>query len=216
MRMLGGRGRIRGLVMQLNDEVVRQNVRAQAVNELTDRLEAHFALEDLVVFPLFDHILPQKALEEMYDQLATFDAARASSTASPPVASPTLPPLDPVTVRAARCTSTPPPSGVPKTLARLAPDSARSHSVTCYGAPSRGGACAASRRTLDHIQPKRAPSPSSTTTRPTMGPSTGMALKTTYRTRPTNRDKTRPAGRFGRVRPKSNRPARKLTTIWAR
>ena len=58
MRMLGGRARIRRLVMQLNDEVVRQNVRAQAVNELTDRLEAHFALEDRVVFPLFDHILP--------------------------------------------------------------------------------------------------------------------------------------------------------------
>ena len=74
MRMLGGRARIRGLVMQLNDEVVRQNVRAQAVNELTDLLEAHFALEDRVVFPLFEHILPQKALEEMYDQLATFEA----------------------------------------------------------------------------------------------------------------------------------------------
>jgi hypothetical protein len=38
MWMLGGRARIRGLVMQLNDEVVRQNVRAQAVNELTNRL----------------------------------------------------------------------------------------------------------------------------------------------------------------------------------
>jgi hypothetical protein len=44
--------------MQLNDEVVRQNVQPQAVNELTDRLEAHFALEDQVVFPLFGHILP--------------------------------------------------------------------------------------------------------------------------------------------------------------
>ncbi len=60
--------------MQLNDEVVRQNVRAQAVNELTDLVEAHFALEDPVVFPLFEHIFPQKALEEMYDQLATFEA----------------------------------------------------------------------------------------------------------------------------------------------
>jgi hemerythrin-like domain-containing protein len=74
VRMLAGHVRIRGLVMQLNAGVVRQNVQLQTVNELMDQLEAHFVLEDREVFPLFEQILPQEALEEMYDQLATFEA----------------------------------------------------------------------------------------------------------------------------------------------
>src|SRR5215218_11524898 len=47
-----------------------------------------------------------------------------------------------------------------------------------------------------------APKPSNSTARPTSGPSTGMALRTTYRIRPTTRGKTRPLPRGrGRVLP---------------
>ena len=52
VRVLAAHARIRGLIMQLGDETMRREVRADTVNELADQLEAHVVLEEGEVYHL--------------------------------------------------------------------------------------------------------------------------------------------------------------------
>ena len=54
VEMLEDHARIRGLVMQLSDEVVSGNVRTETLHEIGERLEAHIRLEERVAFPLIE------------------------------------------------------------------------------------------------------------------------------------------------------------------
>jgi len=69
VEMLEDHGRIRGLVMQLSDEVVGDNVRTETLHEIGERLEAHIRLEERVVFPLIEESLSEAALRELAARL---------------------------------------------------------------------------------------------------------------------------------------------------
>jgi hemerythrin-like domain-containing protein len=74
VEMLEDHARIRGLVMQLSDEVVGGNVRTETLHEIGERLEAHIRLEERVVFPLIEESLSEAALRELAARLEVRDA----------------------------------------------------------------------------------------------------------------------------------------------
>ena len=76
VRVLAAHARIRGLIMQLGDETMRREVRADTVNELADQLEAHVVLEEGEVYPLLERVLPREALEEIPKRLPKAVASR--------------------------------------------------------------------------------------------------------------------------------------------
>ena len=69
VKMLEDHVRIRGLVMQLSDEAIGENVRLETLREIGERLEAHILLEERVVFPLIEESLSQHALTELAARL---------------------------------------------------------------------------------------------------------------------------------------------------
>lgn len=74
LRMLAQHAGIRGLVMQLSDEIDRGDVRRETLRELGEQLEAHIRLEERVLFPAIEDSLPEVALREVSSRLAVFDA----------------------------------------------------------------------------------------------------------------------------------------------
>jgi hemerythrin-like domain-containing protein len=74
VEMIEDHARIRGLVMQLSDEVIGGNVRLETLHEVGERLEAHIRLEERVVFPLIEESLPEAALTELAARLAVKEA----------------------------------------------------------------------------------------------------------------------------------------------
>jgi iron-sulfur cluster repair protein YtfE (RIC family) len=74
VEMLEDHARIRGLVMQLRDEVVGGNVLLQTLHELGERLEAHIRLEERVVFPLIEESISEAALTELAARLEVKEA----------------------------------------------------------------------------------------------------------------------------------------------
>ena len=72
--MIEDHARIRGLVMQLSDEVIGENVRLETLREIGERLEAHIRLEERVVFPLIEESLSEAALTELATRLEVRDA----------------------------------------------------------------------------------------------------------------------------------------------
>ena len=68
--MLAQHARIRGLVMQLGDEVAAGDVRPQTLGCMGELLEAHIRLEERQVFPLVEEILADAELEEVASRLA--------------------------------------------------------------------------------------------------------------------------------------------------
>lgn len=75
-RMLTQHARIRGLVMELSDQVARDEVLAETLGELGDQLEAHIRLEERVVFPWIEQALPEHALREVALRLAVSKTGR--------------------------------------------------------------------------------------------------------------------------------------------
>jgi len=73
-RMLAEHAAIRGLVMELSDEAIRGEVRPETLRNLGMRLEDHVRLEERVVFPFIEQILPGHSLEETASRLETFEA----------------------------------------------------------------------------------------------------------------------------------------------
>ena len=74
LEMLEDHARIRGLVMQLSDEVVGGNVRTETLHEIGERLEAHIRLEERNVFPLIEESLSEAALTELAARLEVKEA----------------------------------------------------------------------------------------------------------------------------------------------
>jgi iron-sulfur cluster repair protein YtfE (RIC family) len=74
IRMLAQHASIRGLVMELGDEVFRAETRPETLRSLGEQLEAHVRLEEREVLPLIEETLPAHALEEVGARLAVFEA----------------------------------------------------------------------------------------------------------------------------------------------
>jgi iron-sulfur cluster repair protein YtfE (RIC family) len=74
VEMLEDHARIRGLVMQLSDEVVGGNVRTETLHEIGELLEAHIRLEERVMFPLSEESLSEAALTELAARLEVKEA----------------------------------------------------------------------------------------------------------------------------------------------
>jgi hemerythrin-like domain-containing protein len=74
VEMIEDHARIRGLVMQLSDEVIGGNVRLETLHEIGERLEAHIRLEERVVFPLIEESLSEAALTELAARLEVKEA----------------------------------------------------------------------------------------------------------------------------------------------
>lgn len=71
-RMLTQHARIRGLVMELRDELAGGKIRLETLQELGALLEAHIRLEERVVFPLVEKAVSEQALKEIASGLETF------------------------------------------------------------------------------------------------------------------------------------------------
>lgn len=78
VQMLTQHARIRGLAMQVSDELEQGTVRGETLRDLGEQLEAHIRLEERVVFPRVEESLPEEALHEVASRLEVFDAAPAS------------------------------------------------------------------------------------------------------------------------------------------
>lgn len=65
---------IRGLLMELSDEVESRDVRTDTLQAIGERLEEHIRLEEREVFPMLEESLPKEALEEFSDRLDTFES----------------------------------------------------------------------------------------------------------------------------------------------
>ncbi len=83
VRMLAQHARIRGLAMQLSDEIDRGDIRGETLRELGEQLEAHIRLEERVLFPAIEDSLPEEALHEVSSRLAVFDASAPATPAEP-------------------------------------------------------------------------------------------------------------------------------------
>jgi hemerythrin-like domain-containing protein len=69
VEMLAQHARIRGLAMELGDELGRQGVQVETLRALGEQLEAHIRLEERRVFPFIEETLPERALNEVTSRL---------------------------------------------------------------------------------------------------------------------------------------------------
>jgi hemerythrin-like domain-containing protein len=72
--MLAQHTRIRGLIMDLSDEVTGKGVRPETLQSIGEALEEHIRLEEREVFPLVEDVLPQAGLEELAARLEVKEA----------------------------------------------------------------------------------------------------------------------------------------------
>ena len=75
VEMLTQHARIRGLVMQLDDELEGEGIREDTLRKLGERLEAHIRLEEREVFPFIEEALSEAALREVTARLKAFEPA---------------------------------------------------------------------------------------------------------------------------------------------
>jgi hemerythrin-like domain-containing protein len=73
LQMLPQHARIRGLAMQLSDELKQNKVREETLRNLGEQLEAHIRLEEREVFPLIEETLPEHALQEVASRMEVFE-----------------------------------------------------------------------------------------------------------------------------------------------
>jgi hemerythrin-like domain-containing protein len=78
--MFAQHARIRGLVMDLSDEVTGGGVRPETLRSIGEGLEEHIRLEEREVFPLVEYTLPREGLEEL---AARLEAKEAGPRAEP-------------------------------------------------------------------------------------------------------------------------------------
>ena len=69
VEMLAQHARIRGLAMELGDELGRQRIKGETLRKLGEQLEAHIRLEERRVFPFIEETLPEHALKEVASRL---------------------------------------------------------------------------------------------------------------------------------------------------
>jgi hemerythrin-like domain-containing protein len=68
-QMLAQHTQIRGLVMELSDEVRNGVVKPETLEGLGELLETHIRLEEREVFPLIEKVLPEEGLAEVASRL---------------------------------------------------------------------------------------------------------------------------------------------------
>src|SRR5215217_7182586 len=73
LQMLAQHARIRGLAMQLSDELEQDKVREDTLRNLGEQLEAHIRLEERRVFPFIEETLPEHALQEVASRLQVYE-----------------------------------------------------------------------------------------------------------------------------------------------
>ena len=73
LQMLTQHALIRGLAMQLSDELKQNEVREETLRNLGEKLEAHIRLEEREAFPLIEETLPEQALQEVASRLDVFE-----------------------------------------------------------------------------------------------------------------------------------------------
>jgi iron-sulfur cluster repair protein YtfE (RIC family) len=73
LQMLAQHALIRGLTMQLSDELKQDKIREDTLQNLGETLEAHIRLEEREVFPLIEETLPEHALQEVASRLEVFE-----------------------------------------------------------------------------------------------------------------------------------------------
>jgi hemerythrin-like domain-containing protein len=69
VEMLAQHAHIRGLAMELGDELGRQGVQGVTLKALGEQLEAHIRLEERRVFPFVEETLSERALKEVTSRL---------------------------------------------------------------------------------------------------------------------------------------------------
>jgi hemerythrin-like domain-containing protein len=73
LQMVTQHARIRGLAMQLSDELKHDEIQEDTLRILGEQLEAHIRLEEREVFPLIEETLPERALQEVGSRLEVFE-----------------------------------------------------------------------------------------------------------------------------------------------
>jgi hemerythrin-like domain-containing protein len=73
VEMITQHARIRGLAMQLGDELEREGIRVETLRNLGEQLEAHIRLEEREVFPMIEETLPDHALREVTSRLEALE-----------------------------------------------------------------------------------------------------------------------------------------------
>jgi hemerythrin-like domain-containing protein len=73
LQMLTQHARIRGLAMQLSDELEQNKFPEDTLRKLGEKLEAHIRLEEREAFPLIEETLPDQALQEVASRLDVFE-----------------------------------------------------------------------------------------------------------------------------------------------
>jgi hemerythrin-like domain-containing protein len=73
LQMLTQHALIRGLAMQLSDELKQGRIRDDTLRNLGERLEAHIRLEEREAFPFIEETLPEHALQEVASRLEIFE-----------------------------------------------------------------------------------------------------------------------------------------------
>ncbi len=76
--MLVQHARIRGLVMELGDQVVDGEVCPETLQSIGELLETHIRLEERQVFPLIEETLTGEALKEIASRLTVADSVIGS------------------------------------------------------------------------------------------------------------------------------------------
>jgi hemerythrin-like domain-containing protein len=72
--MLAQHAQIRGLIMELSDEVRKGAVRSETLEGIGELLETHIRLEECEVFPMIEEILPEEGLKEVASRLNVKEA----------------------------------------------------------------------------------------------------------------------------------------------
>jgi hemerythrin-like domain-containing protein len=73
LQMLTQHVSIRGLAMQLSDELEQDMIQEDTLRNLGEQLEAHIRLEEREVFPLIEETLSEHALQEIASRLDVFE-----------------------------------------------------------------------------------------------------------------------------------------------
>jgi iron-sulfur cluster repair protein YtfE (RIC family) len=71
IEMLAQHAEIRGLIMGLSDEVTSRTAQPETLKRIGEQLEEHIRLEERVVFPMIENILPEEGLKEVASRLET-------------------------------------------------------------------------------------------------------------------------------------------------
>jgi len=74
VEMLAQHAQIRGLVMELSDELRNKALMPETLQRIGELLEAHIRLEEREVFPKIEEVLAEEGLKEVADRLKVREA----------------------------------------------------------------------------------------------------------------------------------------------